>query len=508
MGFQEITHKIRTNYSEQELHKEIAKRLKISDFNYEMLGKSLDARNKRRIIWQLRIRVFSDELKGHFDAKDKLEIPFKDRDQRVCVVGSGPAGFFAAFVLQKAGYKTTLIDRGADVDKRTQGINEFEKTGKFSPISNYAFGEGGAGTFSDGKLTSRSKHISLERQFILDSYIEAGAPKEIGYMAHPHLGSDNLKLIVKKLRLQFEELGGKILFETMMTDVKISNAKVSKVITDKREIDTDFLFIAPGHSAFETYRMLIRNGVQFRNKNFAIGSRMEHPQQIINYTQWGVEKLLGVKAAEYRLTSKGNGKQQIYTFCMCPGGMIVPATAYEDTNIVNGMSLYQRDAQFANAACVSGTNINDLLKKEVSPLESLDWLENLERSFYEISNDHKAPFCSISDFTKHKLNNTINQQTSYPLGITPMPLWELLPQDISSAMQAGLKDFCRRLKGFDQGIIMGLESKTSAPIQVVREKNYKCTGFENLYVIGEGSGFAGGIISSAADGIKAALSIL
>jgi len=508
MGFQEITHKIRTNYSEQELRKEIAKRLKIKDFDYELIGKSLDARNKRRIIWQLRIRVFSDELKGHFDTKEKLEVPFTDRDQRVCVVGSGPAGFFAAFVLQKAGYKTTLIERGTDVNKRTKGIDEFEKSGKFSPISNYAFGEGGAGTFSDGKLTSRSKHISLERQFILNAYIDAGAPKEIAYMAHPHLGSDNLKLIVKKLRQQYEELGGKILFETLMTDVKVTNSKVNKVITDKGEIDTDILFIAPGHSAFETYRMLIRNGVQFRNKNFAIGSRMEHPQQIINYTQWGVEKLEGVKAAEYRLTSKGTGNQQIYTFCMCPGGMIVPATAYEDTNIVNGMSLYQRDAQYANAACVSGTHINDLLKKEVSPLESLEWLEQLERSFYELSKDYTAPFCSISDFIKQKLKNTVNQHTSYPLGITALPLWELLPQDISSAMQAGLKDFCRRLRGFDQGIIMGLESKTSAPIQVIREKDYKCTGFENLYIVGEGSGFAGGIVSSAADGIKAALSIL
>lgn len=508
MGFQEITHKIRTDYSEQELHKEIAKRLKIKDFEYEMIGKSLDARNKKRIIWQLRIRVFSPELKGHFDAKAQLEIPHKNRDQRVCIVGSGPAGFFAAYVLQQAGFKTTLIDRGTDVDKRTKGIDTFEKSGKFSVISNYAFGEGGAGTFSDGKLTSRSKHISLERQFILKSYIDAGAPKEIAYMTHPHLGSDNLKLIVKNLRKKYEELGGKVLFETQMTDFKATSSKVSSVITNNGQIDTDILLIAPGHSAYETYRMLIRNGVQFRNKNFAIGSRMEHPQQIINYAQWGVEKLKGVKAAEYRLTSKGDGNQQIYTFCMCPGGIIVPATAYEDTNIVNGMSLYQRDAQYANAACVVGTYINDLLKKEVSPLESLDWIEQLERSFFDLSKDYSAPFCSISDFMNQKLKNTVKQDTSYPLGITALPLWELLPKDISSAMRAGLKDFTRRLRGFDHGIIMGLESKTSAPIQVLREADYKCTGFENLYVVGEGSGYSGGIVSSAADGIKAALRIL
>ncbi len=508
MGFQELHIKIQTAYSTKELRKLISKKLRIQNFEFEVISKGLDARNKRNIHWQMRIRVSSPELSGELDSQKHLDLPYKKREQKVIVVGSGPAGFFAAFFLQQLGYDVLLIERGTDVDKRTEGIDKFESTGKFDALSNYAFGEGGAGTFSDGKLTSRSKHISLEKRFILQSYIEAGAPEEIAYLTHPHLGSDNLKKIVKRLREQFIELGGEILFETLVTDIQITNSSVNSVITDKGQHDCDHLFIAPGHSAYETYRMLMRNGVQFRNKNFAIGSRMEHAQQIINYAQWGVGELKGVKAAEYRLTSKGDGNQQIYTFCMCPGGIIVPAAAYADTNIVNGMSLYMRDAQFANAACVAGVHINDLLGREANPLEALEYLEKLERSFYELNRSYEAAACSIQDFMMQKFSGKASKHTSYPLGLNPMPLWELLPEQVSAAMRNGLKDFCRKLRGFDQGMIMGLESKTSAPIQVLREKDYRSSGFSNLFIVGEGSGYAGGIISSAADGLKAAQSLL
>jgi uncharacterized FAD-dependent dehydrogenase len=504
MGFKIITVKLPTDYNEEQLNKKIGKQLRIKNFSYQLENKSLDARNKNYIHWMIRVIVNSAELKGELPEKPSLSIPNQKRKQKAVVVGSGPAGFFAALILQKAGFQTTIIERGTEVEKRTKGIQTFEKTGNFDPLSNYAFGEGGAGTFSDGKLTSRSKHNSLEKQFILSSYIDAGAPDEIAYMTHPHLGTDNLRKIVKKLRNQFEELGGIMHFETLLEDLKTGNGVVKKLITNTGELEAQVFFIAPGHAAYETYRMLIKRGVPFRTKNFALGSRMEHPQEVINKAQWGRASLPGVKAAEYRLTSKGDGSHRVYSFCMCPGGMVVPAAAYKDTNIVNGISYYKRSGNFANAACVVGIHPDELVGHEVTPLQALDFVETLERKFYTYSNGYGAPFASIHDFINQNNPKEITR-TSYPLGLVPAPLWKLLPPKVSSSMQEGLKDFSRKMNGFEIGNLLGLESKTSSPVQVVREENKSVFGFKNLYIIGEGSGYAGGIVSSAADGIKAAM---
>ncbi len=508
MGYKQLILKLPPDYTPEQLRRKIAQSLHIREFSFQIAHKSLDARKKNAIHWQVKLLVRSPEIKGGEPQKQPaLEIPFRKTNKTALVTGSGPAGFFAAFVLQKAGVATTLIERGTAVEKRSREIETFEKTARFFPKSNYAFGEGGAGTFSDGKLTSRSKHISLQKQFILKSYVEAGAPEEIRYLAHPHLGTDKLKHIVKNLRRAFENLGGQILFETQMTGLKQNNGRLVAIETDAGMMEADFFVVAPGHSAFETYRMLMKNGVHFHTKNFALGSRMEHPQELINRAQWGVKQLQGVKAAEYRLTSPGSGQHPVYSFCMCPGGVIVPATAYPDTNIVNGMSRYLRNGNFANAAVVAGLNLNRLLHKEVSAPEALDWLENLERQFYRITTNYRAPFCSIQSFLARKLRPA-NTQTSYPMGLTEIPLWELFPETLSGALQKGLLDFKKKIKGFESGNLLGLESKTSAPIQVERDKNGLCSGFKNLYVAGEGSGYAGGIVSSAADGIKAALDIL
>lgn len=508
MGFKQLSLKLPPDYSPEQLRYKVFKSLHINDFSFQIIHKSLDARKKNFIHWEIRLLVQSPELKGGMPPKqESLKVPFKKRNQTAVVVGSGPAGFFAAYILQKAGMQTTLVERGTEVSKRTREIELFEKTAVFHPKSNYAFGEGGAGTFSDGKLTSRSKHISPERQFILKSYVEAGAPEEIQYLAHPHLGTDKLKQIVENLRHSFENMGGQMLFETQMTDLLVKNGRVTAIETDKGTMEADFFIIAQGHSAFETYRMLMKRGVSFHTKNFALGSRMEHSQELINEAQWGIKKLKGVKAAEYRLASPGDGQHPVYSFCMCPGGVVVPATAYENTNVVNGMSRYLRNGNFANAACVAGVNLNNLLHREVSAQETLDWLEELEQNFYQYASGYSAPICSIKDFIRQK-ETTAYKETSYPMGIVQAPLWELLPPGISRAMQKGLKDFSRKMKGFEKGNLLGLESKTSAPIQVDREKNGLCSGFQNLYVAGEGSGFSGGIISSAADGIKAAMDIL
>ncbi len=508
MGYREISLQLPTDYHEDELKEDIAKELGIREFSYQIENKSLDARKKGNIHWLVRVVVLSDEVAGCAPLLcPSLDIPYKKRKEKAVVVGSGPAGFFSAFVLQKAGIDTTLIERGTDVYKRAEGIREFEKTGVFNPIANYAFGEGGAGTFSDGKLTSRSKHISKERQLILESYISAGAPEEIGYMAHPHLGSDNLRIIVKNLRDAFSAMGGRMVFETLLEDLKIENGKVIEAITSSGAMEADYFIIAPGHSAYETYRMLIRRGVQFRTKNFALGSRVEHSQEIINKAQWGRESLPGVKAAEYRLTSPGDGKLPVYTFCMCPGGIVVPAAAYHNINIVNGMSRYKRNGKFANAACVAGVHPDRLIGREAAPEAALDWLQTLEERFHKYSNGFAAPFCSIRNFIDQK-EQTDSVESSYPLGLKPAALWDLLPAEISSSIREGLREFSRKIQGFETGTIMGLESKTSAPIQVLREKERCCVGIENLYIVGEGSGCSGGIISSGADGIRAALHIV
>jgi hypothetical protein len=505
MGYKTITLKLPTDYSAEFLRNKISKELRLKEFDFQIENKSLDARKKSNIFWLIKVVVNSPEIKnGETIMQDVLEIPYKKRNKNIAVVGSGPAGFFNAFTLQSAGFNVTLIERGSEVKKRSQSILTFERGGVFDPRNNYAFGEGGAGTFSDGKLTSRSKRISKEKHFILSSYVEAGAPEEIMYMAHPHLGTDNLRKIVKNLRLEFENLGGTILFETLLEDVVIVNNKVKEVRTSKGTLPADALFIAPGHSAYETYKMLIKNGVPFRTKNFAIGSRMEHRQEIINNAQWGHSKLPGVKAAEYRVTSAADGKHQVFSFCMCPGGTVVPAAAYENTNIVNGMSYYQRNGKFANAACVAGIHPDELAGKTVSPIDALANLQKLEEAFFNFSNNYTAPVCSIRDFLTQKSKNT-NLDSSYPLGLAPAPLWEMLPKPVVSAMQAGLVDFERKMRGFETGNLLGFESKTSSPIQVIREQNGLVEGYENLFMIGEGSGYAGGIISSAADGIKAAM---
>jgi uncharacterized protein len=505
MGYKQISIQVPTLYDDDLVRGIISATLGTSEFSWQIESKSLDARKRNNIHWLMRIGVVSDEIPGgEMPRHEKLQVPYLDRKEEVVITGSGPAGFFCALVLQKAGFGTTLIERGSEVHKRNGSIIRLERDGVFDPRNNYAFGEGGAGTFSDGKLTSRSKHISRERGFILASYIDAGAPAEISWMAHPHLGTDNLKRIVGNLRQQYTGLGGRILFETMLEDISVKDGMVTEVLTSAGSLRADALFVAPGHSAYETYRMLIGKGVAFRTKNFAIGSRMEHPQEIINRIQWGLPALPGVRAAEYRISSRGDGRHQVYSFCMCPGGTVVPAMAYANASVVNGMSYFKRDGMYANAGCVAGIHPGELAGKDVSPLEALALIERLEQRFFHYSGGFKAPSCSIRDFTDARLRDH-SLESSYPPGLKSAPLWELLPRNVASALQAGLKDFIGKMKGFDSGNLIGLESKTSSPIQVIRDAGGLCSGFKNLFLIGEGSGYAGGIVSSAADGIKAAM---
>ena len=508
MGYRQMEFKLSPGFSDAELRQEVSKALKISSFRVEIVSQSLDARRKSNVHWLIRVGVQSDELPGDAPTPTaSLVIPFRKRQKKVFVLGSGPAGMFAALVLQKAGFDTILVERGSIVHKRAKAISVFEDKGPFDEQANYAFGEGGAGTFSDGKLTSRSKHISAERRFVTDTYIAVGAPPEIGWLAHPHIGSDNLQKVVAALRNEYQSLGGSMLFETQVMDITTHGKRLVEVLTTSGPVAADFFVFAPGHSAYDTYRMLMRRGVPFRLKNFAIGSRAEHDQALINKAQWGIERLDGVKAAEYRLSHTGIQNQPVYTFCMCPGGIVVPATAFAQSNIVNGMSYYPRNGKFANAACVAGVHPLQLSDKIQSPEDVLSWLEQLEQSFYSFANGYAAPSCKISDFLHGQSRGRL-PESSFPLGLVEAPLWEMMPLSVVKALRVGLSDFAKKVNGYQTGTLIGLESKTSAPIQVVRDKSGLCEGFDNLFVVGEGSGYAGGIMSSAADGIKAAMAIV
>ena len=508
MGFKLIELKLPTGYSDAELKERIGRLIRTDEFSFQIDSKSLDARNKRQIHWLLRVGIFAPGLAGSEPASPPaLNIPFKTRKKRILIAGSGPAGFFAAFVLQKAGFDTVILEQGCEVDKRISGIRSFEKSGIFDPLATYAFGEGGAGTFSDGKLTSRSKHINRERDFFLSTYIAAGAPAEIRYLAYPHVGSDNLRKVILNLREQYLQSGGAIRFETPLSDLIVSRGKVREAITPAGPAAADHFIIATGHSSYKTYRMLMNRGVAFRTKKFAIGFRAEHLQRDINLAQWGVANLPGVKAAEYRLTSQADPHHPVYSFCMCPGGMVVPAATGPDVNIVNGMSNYRRDGRFANAGFVAGVHPDQLAGHRATPSEALDWLETLERSFYQYSQGFYAPFCKIRDFIDRTESEGI-PETSYPFGLKHAVLWEMIPAFVTHALTEGLRDFNSRIRRYDQGILLGLESKTSSPVQVLREPDGACTGFENLYFAGEGSGYSGGIVSSAADGIRIAMNIL
>ena len=510
MGFKYLELKMPADFTPEELEKKIAKklRLKTTDFSYTREKQSLDARKKKNIHWNIQVGVSSPRLSGPEPVPPKrLIIPYNKRQKKVIVVGSGPAGFFSGYTLLLAGFDVTLLEQGQQVNRRFKDIVTFERSGTLNEKSNYAFGEGGAGTFSDGKLTSRTKSISKERQFIFDTYIEAGAPPEITWMAHPHLGSDNLRKIIKNLRKTFTGKGGQLHFDTRVDDISVKNRNVRGVETNKGKLEADYFIFAVGHSCYRTYRMLIRKGVPFRVKGFAVGCRVEHRQELINRAQWGRSSLSGIKAAEYRLTFKHPDFLPVYSFCMCPGGKVVPSTPSKETNIVNGMSRYRRDAPFANAGIVAGIHLNRLLGKESDPLEALEWLSNLEKRFFDFSHSYAAPACGINDFLEGKTSGSLNP-SSYPFGLIPADFGELLPGSVAASLKAGMKEFCRKIKGFEEGIMLGLESKTSSPVQAVRDRSGKCAVLENLYLSGEGSGYAGGIVSSAADGIKAALDII
>lgn len=515
MGYKTLEFQLPTDYSNELLKSKIKKEIKSDDFTYFIEKQSLDARNHRNIYWIVRVGVNSDLFKNDEITKNDLIIPnitdkkARNGKSKVAVIGSGPAGFFSAFTLLEAGFDVTLFELGPEVYQRITDVKHFEKGGDLNERSNYAFGEGGAGTFSDGKLTCRTKTIKLEKKYIFSNFVRWGAPAEIEYLSKPHVGSNILTKVIRNMRKEFIAKGGIIHFDTMMTDFYINKTQdsnqVTSIETEKGKFDCDYLVIASGHSSTPTYKMLFSKDIKFMNKPFAIGSRVEHTQELINIAQWNSKSISGLKAADYAVTYN-DSKFPVYSFCMCPGGMVVPAPPRKKANIVNGMSNYKRNYPFANSAIVASFNLNNLLKKEVSPEESLDWLESLEEKFFDFAGGYKAPSVKVSDLLSNK-TTTKFPATSYPFDLITADFNELMPKIVIDSMKAGLVHFNKKLKNFSEGHLIGLESRTSSPIQVLRETGGKVANFDNLFFIGEGSGYSGGITSSAGEGVKTAIYI-
>jgi uncharacterized FAD-dependent dehydrogenase len=434
----------------------------------------------------------------------------KKMSHRPIVVGMGPAGMFAGLLMAQKGYNPLIIERGERVEERISTINNFWNTGKLNLESNVQFGEGGAGTFSDGKLTTRIKDMRCD--FVLNELVKSGAPKEIIYSGKPHIGTDILKIVVKNIRKRIIELGGEIRFNSKLENIIIKDKKLRAIIVRGEQIPCENLILAIGHSSRDTYEMLYRTGIFMEPKAFAIGVRAEHLQQMIDLNQYG--KYAGhprLKAADYRLayTTKSTGRS-VYSFCMCPGGEVVAAASEEGMLAINGMSYFNRNKDNANAAIVVTVGENDF--EGNSPLKGMEFQRYYEKLAYKLGGEgYKAPIQLVGDFLQDRVSSKLGDiKPSYKPGYEFRSLNECLPKYVISSIKEGLINFDAKIKGFasNDAILTGIETRTSAPVRMTRDDSLQSVSVEGLYPSGEGAGFAGGIVSAAVDGLKSAESIM
>ncbi len=481
--------------------------------------KSLDARQKGNLfyVYEFDVEVENEEkvLKkcASIDImRSKSEIYMFPKPgmrkllHRPIIVGCGPAGFFAAYLLAENGYAPILIERGECVENRVKTVESFWNTGVFDENSNVQFGEGGAGTFSDGKLNTLVKDPFFRGKKVFDIFVKHGAPKEILYENHPHIGTDILRTVVKNMRDYILNKGGQIYYKTKLTNLIIERDQIIGIEVNQKEvIDCDVLVLALGHSARDTFEMLYQRGLLMRAKPFAIGLRVQHPQNMIDDSQYGSVRSVLLPKASYKLTYKSSMGRGVYSFCMCPGGYVVNASSEKGRLVINGMSNYARDSENANSAIVVTISPADFGSH---PLDGIRYQRNLEQKAYQIGQG-KIPVQLWGDFYK-------NQTSTHFKEVSPVfkgdycfaNLNDIFPTYICDAIKESIPFFDKKIKGYarEDAILAAIESRTSSPVRLERDENL-VANIKGIYPCGEGAGYAGGITTSAMDGVKVAEAI-
>lgn len=413
-----------------------------------------------------------------------------DTSFRPIVVGFGPCGMFAALTLCKMGYKPIVLERGLSMEERVLAVEEFWKSGRLNPKANVQFGEGGAGTFSDGKLTTGTK--SIYNKFVLETFVDAGASPAILYKNKPHIGTDVLRTVVVNIRKEIEALGGEIRFGSKLESIEIEDGRLKKIYLENGEsLETKALILALGHSARDTIRMLYGKGLEMEQKQFSMGLRIEHPQELIDISQYGASsKSLGLEAASYKLNVRTSSGRGVYTFCMCPGGYVVNASSFEGMVTTNGMSNSARNSGVANSALLCDVYTDDFESEH--PLSGIAFQEKYEKLAFELGGgDFALPKETVKEF---KENSKLKKS---------------LPSFVYEALVEALPMLNEKLKGFDSddALLTGIESRSSSPVRIKRDESGQCAGIKGIFPSGEGAGYAGGIMSAAVDGIKTALKV-
>ncbi len=500
-------------FDNQALRKAVAHKLRLhpNDIKHiNTIRRSIDAR-QRQVKFRLQIAVYT---KSEALPEPDAPILYKDVSTapQVIIIGAGPAGLFAALGLIERGLRPIILERGQDVVQRKKDLGLMFKQRHINSESNYCFGEGGAGTFSDGKLYTRSSKRGNVKK-ILRIFVQHGAEETILVDAHPHLGTNRLPHIISNMRHSILQAGGEIHFDCKMSDLVLQNQSVKEVIDQNGNSYSGIATIlATGHSARDIYSLLHKKGIALEAKDFAMGVRIEHPQKLINQIQYhSLEKDPLLPTASYQLVTQAQGRG-VFSFCMCPGGIIVPAATAPNETVVNGMSNAHRSSPFANSGIVTGIKIADLhTYQKHGVFAGLAFQQDLEHMAYTAGGERlKAPAQRMIDYVEKRNSTDLPKRSSYYPGTNNSPLHEWLPQYINEPLRQAFKDFGRKMKGYytEEAVIIGVESRTSSPVRIPRHKDsMQHIQISNLYPCGEGAGYAGGIVSSAMDGENAAIRI-
>lgn len=522
--------KLPMKHSSKDLEGAIEKNLRLRKEikSYKILKKSIDARKKEDIkfIYTVDVetslsnkeeRVLINRLKNqNITLSDTVyyQIPKSGSNPlgtRPVVVGTGPAGLFCGLMLARSGYKPLIIERGLDVEERVQAVEHFWKTNELNPKSNVQFGEGGAGTFSDGKLNTLIKDEYGRNKKVLEIFVEHGAPSEITYLNKPHIGTDQLRGVVKSMREEIISLGGEVRFQTQLTNFILECNELKAIELNHEEvIPCEVVVLAIGHSARDTFEMLYKRGLELSKKSFAVGLRVEHLQKLISEAMYGRHHE-SLPTADYKLTHKASNNRGVYSFCMCPGGFVVNSSSEEGRLVVNGMSNYKRDERNANSAIIVTVTPEDFdqdteLTQQFGsdyPLIGMEFQRKWERKAYEVGKGY-VPVQLFGDLLSNKISDKIgstepNIKGKYQFG----NLRECLPAYVIDTIIEGMQAFDKKIAGFgaDDVVLSGVETRTSSPIRIHRDEAFECN-VKGIYPCGEGAGYAGGITSAAIDGIK------